>query len=323
MKFFHQQIMLRKFSGLFFLSLGARLVNDESSACKKLIADALELLIKQIDGNPKQQLFEMIISLLQDSKLVHREMGAQLCNRFVNAEGDSFIERLEAVFPHLVNSLEGVNDENESGKFVRIKRQKLGIENGIDNEDMGEGEDQSIKDHHQIQTLNTILKIFEAYESEIQKEKYQMDLNRVGWHVHNLLGHEHLWVRINALKIVNFFLKIADCEKLVNILRNKIDSADSEEFLYSHKQIKSITLDMCVQLKPDIDEELLLQIISNLLFVANILKNLEFTETYDDKKDFNLLWLVRRLRYAIHSEIAQAPKQILLVSFDFFLQILL
>lgn len=64
----------------------------------------------QIDNNPKQQLFDLVISLLEDWKLVHREMGAQLCNRFINAERDKFSIRLNSILPHLAKSL--VNDKN-------------------------------------------------------------------------------------------------------------------------------------------------------------------------------------------------------------------
>lgn len=66
-----------------------------------------------------------------------------------------------------------------------------------------------------------------------------------------------------------------------------------------------------------------------LLLIANILKNVPFlkTTTADDEDDeneeesnvkkkraINLPWLIRRLRYVVHAEVAKAPQSIILVN---------
>lgn len=306
--------MLRRYSGLFFLSLGTRLVNDESPECRAKLADGLETLIQKIDNNPRQQLFELVLMMLKDSKLVHREMAAQLCTRFINAEGPEFIKRIPIILPALIKSMKNVSTDDEnpendnSGKFVRVKRQKLDLDEDATEEE--ENDQQSIVDHHLIQTLSTIIKIFELDSSLLQDEKFKQEVDEIGYQAHQLLSNDHVWIRLRALKIISLMLKDLDIEK--------IESEDKpREFMYNNKELKSIAFDMCVQVKPEIEVEILTLIMQNLLYVANILKEVEIGDVVNDKKDFNLLWLIRRLRYAVHAEIAKTPNVILLVSIVF------
>ena len=301
--------MLRRYSGLFFLSLGTRLVNDESPECRAKLADGLETLIQKIDNNPRQQLFELVLMMLKDSKLVHREMAAQLCTRFINAEGQEFVTRIPIILPALIQSMKNVSvdedDGDSGGKFVRVKKPKLDLAEEATEEE--ENEQQSIVDHHLIQTLSTVIKIFELDNNVLQDEKFKQDIDEIGYQAHQLLSNDHVWIRLRALKIISLMLNDLDIEK--------IDSEDKpRQFLYDNKELKSVAFDMCVQVKPEVETDILALIMQNLLYVANILKEVEIGDVVNDKKDFNLLWLIRRLRYAIHAEIAKTPNIILLVS---------
>lgn len=325
---------MRKFSGLFFLALGARLVNDESPKCREKIAEILELLIKQLDNNPRQQLFEVVLLLLKDKKLVHREMAAQLTIRFVNAEGADFQKRIPTILPLLLQSFtrlsdtnRGEDDEEAPGKFVRVKKPRLDIEDEGDDEEAEEDErdKQTIDDHHLIQTLNAIIRIFELQESILKDKQHCRTVDEIGFQAQRLLSHEHIWVRLRALRLINFMIKSLDNEIVENIL---LDGETVEEkprvFLYSKAQFRSVVFDMAVQLKSDVDEDVLKAIMENLLEASKIIKNVPFSGMVNDKKDFNLMWLNRRLRYAIHSEIATAPASCLLrkAIFEYFNNIL-
>lgn len=304
---------MRKFSGLFFLALGARLVNDESPTCREKIAEILELLIKQLDHNPKEQLFEVVVLLLKDKKLVHREMAAQLAIRFVNAEGEDFKKKIPLILPLLVQSFTTLNDlsqdaDDEPGKFVRVKQPTMDVDETEEDDVEDERDKQTIEDHHLIQTLNAIIRIFEFQESVLKDEAYCTTVDEIGYQAQQLLSHDHIWVRLRALRIINFMIKSLDYDIIEKVLlADETVEKKPREFLYSKMEFRSVVFDMAVQLKPDVDQDVLSSIMENLNEVAKVIRKIPFTGMVNDKKDFNLMWLIRRLRYAVHSEIATSP----------------
>jgi U3 small nucleolar RNA-associated protein 20 len=305
-----------KNSGLFFLSLATRLVNDDSPACREKIADALELLIKQLPNNSREQNFSIVLTLLKDMKMVHREMAAQLTIRFINACNSEFISpKLTNLLQLLLNST-SLCAEDEPGKFVRVKRAKLESDEDDDGA-IDERDQQTIEDHHLIQTLNAIIKVME-YEGVMKNSENQHIINEIGFKAHALISHDHIWVRVLALKIIKLILKNLDVEKILTAFKD--DQISADEFLYSKSQFQSMAFDMCVQIKPEIDQILLDAILEDLLGIARVIKDVPIAGSFNDKKDFNLLWLIRRLRYAVHAEIATTPSAITLRKpiFNFF-----
>ncbi|KAG5671655.1 hypothetical protein PVAND_001845 [Polypedilum vanderplanki] len=314
------QAQLCKFSGLFFLALGTRLVNDDSPNCREKIALALELLIAQVSNESKLQLYDIVIMLLKDKKLVHREMAAQLIIRFINAAGKDFIiSRMANLLSLLLKSITNTLDDSddEPGKYVRVKRQKLNDDDDDDANMIDIRDQQTIEDHHLIQTLNAIIKIFEYDEGAIMKDENSgYTIDEIGYRVHTLLSHDHTWVRLRSLKIINLLIKRLDLVRVHEILKNEVqkdeENGEYVKFLYSKMQFQSVAFDMVVQLKSDVEQELLTAIFETLIEISKVLKDLPFTGMINDKKDFNLFWLIRRLRYAIHNEIAAAPNSCVL-----------
>ena len=261
--------------------------------------------------------------LLKDKKLVHREMAAQLIIRFINSTDKDFIApRMSSLLELLLKSI--TNADDEPGKFVRVKRLKM--DNGDDNEMessvVDERDQQIVEDHHLIQSLNAIIKIFEFNDGSVLKDVSNKSIiDEIGYKVHVLLSHDHTWVRMRSLKIINILIKNLDVTRIKDIIINdKADEIDEIPFLQSKAQFQSVAFDMSVQLKPDIEQDLLTAILENLIEISKILKDIPFAGMVNDKKDFNLLWMIRRLRYAIHAEIATTPSSCILRKsiFNFF-----
>lgn len=334
--------------GLLFISGGTRLINDDATECRRQIAEFLETLLSRIDVNRRDELFVTVLHILSDDKPSHREMGALLCTRFVNVEKQKFEKRFSKVLPKLIAAMtmsrSSVASNAVAGKFVRaaiIKKAEAEYnENGEvidDDDDDGEededeeNEKQRAIDHQLIQIQNTIQNIFEHF-IEYLLDKHSDYIDEIAYESQKLLANEHVWVRLNALKTLQTILTNIDAE----IINNKLNGMDSKkstplQYLYSNpeQEIKALTLDLCAQLLPGETEEEIADIVTiNLLFIANMLKEIPFGNIKNDENDnddddeqqnvkrtINLAWLFRRMRYVVHAEVAKAAQNIILVSF--------
>lgn len=324
------QDVLNKQCGFLFVSLGTRLINDDSIECRKLVADAIETLLLRIDKINRNELFAIIIDLLNDEKSSHREMAAILCSRYITIEKQHFVNRIENVFPLLLNGLTNSDHPSGPGKYVKLIKNESQLDNNH-NEDnyvdkhiteKHEEDKQRAKDHQIIQILNTILKILENFPQCINKFKHF--INELAYEAQKLLAYEHVWVRLNAVKILEFVLNNIDIKRIQKQLLNPIteqtsnvdNGDDDENRIYSNPQIelKSLILDLCAQLIPnETDVDMTEQVFKNLLYIANILQIIPLTND-ENEKVINIIWLIRRIRRIINAEVAKAPQSIIFVS---------
>lgn len=174
----------------------------------------------------------------------------------------------------------------------------------------------------------------------MEKQHHQY-VDELAYESQKLLAYEHVWVRLNAAKALDIILSRLNVERVQQTLIAGRPSARIEEdetddsvvrmdFIYSNprQQLKSLCLDLCAQLLPEVtDAEMAAQVTKNLLYIANLLKvvTLEKQEDvnqdddgtdggYGEAKAINLLWLIRRMRYVVHAEVAKAPHSTVLVS---------
>lgn len=334
---------LNRHCGLMFVSFGTRLINDDSAKCREQIADCLETLLSRIDVNSREELFAIVLTLLGDEeKASHREMGAILCTRFINVEKEKFESRIENVLPMLIGAMTLTRTGSHShvaGQFVRVNRvadDESDDDLVNDNEkEMQEAEKQRSVDHQLIQVQNTLLKMFERHQTAFVK--YPQYVDELAYESQKLLAYEHVWVRLNALRALQLILQLIDCDEMHRLLTEAQHTKDESiefDFLYGNpeQEIKALTLDLCAQLLPDeTDKEMADAVTANLLFVANMLKDVPFgntkkdddrdddeaSECAKDKRKVNLAWLLRRMRYVIHAEVAKAPHIIVLVCVHF------
>lgn len=327
---------LNKNGQLIFVACGTRLVTDDSAECRELVAACLETLISRIDANRRTELFSIVKNLLQDEKPIHREMAALLCTRFINAEKDKFSERVP-ILQQFIDTLSKFTKGGSSsapGRFVRPLDIEPMADSDNDEFDEEKAEHQNrLVDHQLIQIQNTILKILERFPDAIRQ--YSLYVDELAYKSQKLLAHDHVWVRLNALKTIQLILSRINADEVHEILINGPNDkrdASSLNYIYQDpaKEIKSLILDLCAQLVPNqADKEMAQSVTVTLLLVANYLKNVSFdsvSKVDDDEDDadgenagnmkraINLPWLVRRLRYVVHAEVAKAPQSTLLVS---------
>lgn len=327
-----------------FVRCGSQLVNDESPECRQQIAECLETLLARIEPNSRNDLFAIVEKYLDASnKASVREMGAMLCTRFINSEKAKFDGRIKTILPLLVSALsqtpEGAKDP-QPGQFVRIAQPDI-VEDEDEDEDavMDDEEDAATRreqkqralDHQHIQVLNTILKIFEKYPNSSNFDPNTIDI--LAYEAQRLLAHDHVWVRINALNVLASVLQRIDVDELLAVLLKGKVSTSKYSYLYENpeQELYSLSLDLCAQLVPDeTDKDVAELVAKNLLFIANIVKEIPYGDAAgkssgadDDaaeekengnKRKINLPWLLRRMRYVVHAEVAKATHSIVLVS---------
>lgn len=178
------------------------------------------------------------------------------------------------------------------------------------------------------------------------EQQHHQYVDEIAYESQKLLAYEHVWVRMNAAKALDIILSRLDVERVQQTLISGRPSAREEsdededairmDFIYSNprQQLKSLCLDLCAQLLPEVtDDEMAGQVTKNLLYIANLLKvvTLEKQEAAEDgeeesdgeAKAINLLWLIRRMRYVVHAEVAKAPHSIVLVSWLIFVFVFL
>lgn len=205
---------------------------------------------------------------------------------------------------------------------------------------------QRAQDHQLFQVLNTLVNIYDTFAAQLERD-YPQYVDELAHEAQRLLAYEHVWVRLKAARALDSVLSRLDVQRIRNLLHRPEDaearmtSDDDEEnedatdvkwrqeFIYSNprEQLRALSLDLCAQLLPDAtDEEMAAQVTKNLLYVANLIKEvpLEKQEKTDDpddadeadqatipsRKPINMVWLIKRMRYVVHAEVARTPHSI-------------
>ncbi|KYN45016.1 Small subunit processome component 20 like protein [Trachymyrmex septentrionalis] len=302
-------------SEIIFVMTGARLIDDDDPACRKLCAKCIKEMLMRISYNDRNKLFDKWpLQWLNDS-IRYRTLAAQLCGIFVTVEKNDFDSRLPQVLPLLLKQFHtniSTSDNAEFGKYMEL-------DNTTNLQKDSNLKEERTKDHHLIQVLQLLLKIAH-YTSFLTDEKYKDFINSFAEYSQSLLAHPHLWVRLAAAQMIGFILTTLDVDKIVELINNPDNDKIYEGYMYSKpvETVKSLILDLVAQLYPDMTfEQLADQVVKNLIFIAKMLKSITGSVAKNKEDDRNkmensnnlsFLWLIRRLRKVVNIEITQAPK---------------
>lgn len=265
-------------------------MNDEEPECRKKIADCLVSMLGRLEEKERNDMFDIIVSWLRDKNISHRRLAAQLCGFLVQVEKASFKSRLKVLNPLLLKQF-GL--DNNQGRFVKLHREK---------EEKDTEEHQRVKDHHLFQVYQLLLKISAQCPSFLKEKELITDL---AIHTQTLLGYPHDWVRLGAVQFLGFVFSNVDVERLGELLiANETDESGGYLFSDPRYSVKSLTLDLCDQLQPgdNTNADLAEQVIKNLVFIARVLQHVPFNEK---EKSVNLLWLAKRMRKIVNTEIVE------------------
>lgn len=301
-KSFPAELLTKKGNYLFY-ALGIRLINEKSVNCRILVAKGLETLLAVLTRNQRDDIANLVIIMMNETKLSERELAAQFLMRIINVEKETFMLRAEKIIPALLNSMTTLSSES-TGKFVRLKQ--------IESQDYGE-EFQDLKDHSLYQILNVFSKLFEVCPEVVTDEKYANMMDDLAYSVQSLLSYGHQWVRYVSLQLIGAFLVGIDPKVVIAVLNGKQCTA-KQQFIYHNptEEIRSLVLDMCSQLSPgQTDEQTAYLIAKNFVLLCYIIADVPLdSKNNKNNKEINLNWIVRRIRYVIQSEVSKSPKTI-------------
>lgn len=325
--------VLSKQCGLFFLTLGARLVNDDSPECRKMVAQCIGKMLSRLPNNDRDRLFNIGLLWLQDKKVSHRRLAAQLCGLFVICEKEEFERHLPQLLPAVIAQFSfNCSDESEGnpGAFVKAPSMVETERKFLQNDDEIEGsskqvsESERMRDHHVYQVMQLVLKICNHCPSWLLNREYSSHVYNLTEHAQSLLAHPHEWVRLSAAQTLTHILNALNIEALSMVVNNTGTLSLKTEGLgffaeNTAQRLKSMILDHCAQFTPgaDVGQQLLLQIVKNLIIFADVLKNtsegddknIGNVEEADEKNKFvSLVWLTKRMRRVANMEVVQAPR---------------
>lgn len=270
------------------MTLGARLVNDDVPECRKRAADCLKTMFSRLPQQNRDALFDIVILWFKDKKISHRQMAAHICSLFVLAEKESFTNRISVLLPIIYSQFGLDKENNKPGRFVLLPKNTEKVEN------------ERVKDHLYFQILQMLLKLCAHCPQFLKKLK---DVETLAAHVQTLLAHPHEWVRLAAAQFLGFVVASIDIDHLAELIVT--NSSDGEGYLYSdpRNNVESLTLDLCSQLQPGgIREEFAQQVVKILVFIARVLEKVPT----DNTVKLNLLWLTKRMRKIVNTEVVLA-----------------
>nr|XP_024214099.1 small subunit processome component 20 homolog [Halyomorpha halys] len=266
---------LQKDAYWIYLDVTERLVKDLEPDIKRKAASIICQLIKKLDVNSRDMLFDRACGLVETTEMVWRLGGMQLIGLFANTEKVDFTKRLDSFFPLVMEEFRIGFKEKIPGKFVLIIKPKEAPPEITDR----------LNFLLTFMTLSTIIKVFSVcLETAVKNDKYKEYVDTIRDECQTLLAYDHEWVRVKAVQLIGLILKA----------RNE-------------GVTKSLVLDLTAQLWSTVHKDLLQKVVMLLLYTAEHVSAL--TDDNPEKKEVSLPWLVKKVRHAVNREVILSPTE--------------
>ncbi|RZF48294.1 hypothetical protein LSTR_LSTR010257 [Laodelphax striatellus] len=297
--------VLKKHYGLIFVPVCASLVNDDAPECRQKAAELVTSLLANIDHNAVDKLFDIVTLWMQEKHIGHRRLSVQVCGLFISFEKERFEKRLPALMETILDQFNGSWKDDSAGKYVR---RKPATDNG-DAADNASDDVSNMADHHLYQLFNMLVKIASFCPKFLKDPAYTQYVETISENAQKLLSHPHEWVRLGAAQWLSRVIGQLKPEEVAAIANGTSEETAGYLRNNTRLQLKAFALDHCNQLIPgvELNEKFLMQCMKNLVFVAEVLKDVVDVA---DEQLLSLTWLIRVMRKSIHVEVAKMPSSI-------------
>ena len=275
-----------------FIHISARLINDESSKCRNLSTSILKLLITRSSTDLKNLFFkDIVLSWFQEDNSLQRQLAAQLCVIFAEAESSKFKSRFRYYLPLLEQQLD----------FDRYPKRDYNSEPTSD-------------DFLIDQLLKLFNKSLEVDPTLINDKKWSQYINSVLFYIEKFyLSHCNIWIRLRSLKIITLLFSHYSSDDLVKAI---IYPRENNEYLLHHcpHRIWSLCKQHLVLFNSLYEvNEIGDYLVQNLLSIGRVLCQLPKDIFLVNKSQpestlqnrFKIDWFIRRLIREVNREIVK------------------
>ncbi|XP_027204358.2 small subunit processome component 20 homolog [Dermatophagoides pteronyssinus] len=294
-----------------FVIVALRLVNEESPECLKLVHETMAILLRKIDQENIDKMFEnFVLSWLRSDSLPKQTLASKMLTLYLENEKSSFEKRLPSCLPLISEQLDP--DRYESLKSGEKH-----------NNDLAKDEDNLLFQHFNF--LFKLLKM-ETGKNLIVKNKFQNHINQIlAYVVSTYLLHPHVWIRGICVQIFGQIFSWFDPESFGQLSGVSLNILTF--FLFTNPEDKMINLARKFSLIfRDIYacQFLAEQLIKNLIYIARVFIIMDYsnpcydydnvvaveqTENRNVEKKHLFEWLVKKLLFETKFEIKYRPNE--------------
>ncbi|CAF0872294.1 unnamed protein product, partial [Didymodactylos carnosus] len=273
---------LQSYSTYFFLPIVCHLYNETDVECKKLLVNAIKVLLIKLEKQQRNDLFINIVLVWtkETETIEHRCLASQLIIRFIEVDKENFDQYVNDIFDFIQREFEIENNSIQ------------------DDDDL-----QRFYDHYFYNLLNILLKISIECENALHlkqlRSKWLLLLKIID---EKFLLHPHLWIRLITTQLLGIFFSASQptymAEK-IHRFQGISSSTKSQQLntepLFLHyilldkspiTKIQRLCICSCSQLKPSgISQELSEQVTKNLIYLSKIALHYELLINDDNDKE--------------------------------------
>ncbi|XP_064627386.1 small subunit processome component 20 homolog [Lineus longissimus] len=282
-----------EYAGMFFVPLASRLINDESSECRKKAALVIKTLLAKVDNARRDELFTVTLSWCGDQKGVHRQLGLQLIGLFVEVESTKFDGRLQNAIPLVVDNM-------EPSKYTSCS-DDVDVRNS---------------DHLLFITLSTLIKIFKEC-GVVRDSKWTEHVNKIWDYTIELLLYPYTWVRLASAQLLGLMFGAWKPEELTSADETTTPKAKKKKVVSEYlkvdtrNKLRTIAAQCISQFQSQVDQDLAEQIIKNLVFLSKAIRVITSQEPPSDETELTTLhlqWLTKKMTREAKFEATTNPK---------------
>ena len=302
-----------------FVPIASRIVNEESTECKRLISATVLTILGKLELADRDNLFETFIEpwLTCDDILV-RTLASHLVTQLVKHEKHYFEKRLSACLPLVCQQLDPSRYSGSLGQKATEGGEEVEEVDGTVSAEL-RNEDNLIF-HHLTFVLHLLqLKPFTSSDSGVHfslvevltKAKYYEDFNLIFEYIASTyLLHPHSWIRCLATQIFGQLFSLwSDPQSFiddVHLYKNAYLFVNTEEVLFNlGKKFCLIFRDIynCSTVSE--------QLMKNLVYIARVL--IELDGSHEEEEDaserkVSLRWLINKLLFEVKFEVKSSPE---------------
>ncbi|XP_077531499.1 small subunit processome component 20 homolog [Haemaphysalis longicornis] len=275
--------VLAHYSGVLFVSISARLVNDPTPSVRRVAAAGIRSLLEKLDEDSRSSLFSVVLTWCKEKIFATRRLASQLLGLFAEVEKEAFARHLPALLPTLVEQMHP--DRFDEFAVEDIER---------------------TKDHIAYLYLVSLSKAAIACKLA-RAPATQEDFGTLCGYAAEYLLHAHAWVRLAASQFYGAVFTAYTPEELAAACAPDANPA-SQEYLLTDTptKMRSLTEKFCSQLQPsEVLPETMEQAIRNLVFLTKVA--VRASRAGVDALH-SVSWILKKVSREAHAEVVSNPR---------------